>query len=597
MAHNGKTTNSSGWNAVFSWIKYALSGKRDETKAVSQSSVSASALVSINARLEALEKLTAARSGEDSQGLSAFKTLQSAKSSPSASSTSLAFIDTIAQNENGEIAATKKTVQNGTTAQKGVVQLEDSYSSTSTTKAATPNAVKSAYDLANGKYTLPSGGIPKADLASAVQTSLGKADTALQSHQDISGKLDKTGDASNATSTFTKASSDTSSMTSGGKLSALFTAISNIFASLKALAFKDSVTDSDISGTISNSHIASADTWNGKQDALPMSGSSYNINISGNAATATSAKATSDSNSTSQKAVAVSVEGISHSSGSSRTVIDGGNVSATGTMSASVVNATSSWFTDNLLIANDGENPTGNYVDFSKNGIECHNNAAFTGPLVGNASTATGVQDYGNVANTIKIGYAGQSLTSATHLAAFSSDGKFIKDIHVTNVLVGKATADANGNNIVNYYQRKIAYSQSTIDYTVSVAAGETKSIGDRSTSQGGFAYTETGFDTSTLIDVEFDVEYTCPSGGSAIRYMLCYNNSDNALIDGQTVTRYVYSPGTVFDRVHLSKMAPAAGSHLYLRILNGTGVTLQFTVRDIKLRLFKNPTNAVTSM
>lgn len=33
----------------------------------------------------------------------------------------------------------------------------------------------------NGKYTKPSGGIPKTDLASEVQTSLGKADTALQS--------------------------------------------------------------------------------------------------------------------------------------------------------------------------------------------------------------------------------------------------------------------------------------------------------------------------------------------------------------------------------------------------------------------------------
>lgn len=29
------------------------------------------------------------------------------------------------------------------------------------------------------KYTLPSGGIPKTDLASAVQTSLGKADSAI----------------------------------------------------------------------------------------------------------------------------------------------------------------------------------------------------------------------------------------------------------------------------------------------------------------------------------------------------------------------------------------------------------------------------------
>ena len=37
----------------------------------------------------------------------------------------------------------------------------------------------------NGKYSKPSDGIPKTDLASEVQTSLGKADSALQSHQSI----------------------------------------------------------------------------------------------------------------------------------------------------------------------------------------------------------------------------------------------------------------------------------------------------------------------------------------------------------------------------------------------------------------------------
>ncbi len=40
----------------------------------------------------------------------------------------------------------------------------------------------------NSKYVKPSGGIPKTDLTSEVQASLGKADTALQEHQDISGK-------------------------------------------------------------------------------------------------------------------------------------------------------------------------------------------------------------------------------------------------------------------------------------------------------------------------------------------------------------------------------------------------------------------------
>ena len=43
-----------------------------------------------------------------------------------------------------------------------------------------------------GTYSKPSTGIPKTDLASAVQTSLNKADSAIQEHQDISGKEDKT---------------------------------------------------------------------------------------------------------------------------------------------------------------------------------------------------------------------------------------------------------------------------------------------------------------------------------------------------------------------------------------------------------------------
>lgn len=38
-----------------------------------------------------------------------------------------------------------------------------------------------------GTYSKPTDGIPKSDLASAVQTSLGKADTALQEHQSLTG--------------------------------------------------------------------------------------------------------------------------------------------------------------------------------------------------------------------------------------------------------------------------------------------------------------------------------------------------------------------------------------------------------------------------
>lgn len=46
-------------------------------------------------------------------------------------------------------------------------------------------AAQAAQSTADGKYSKPAGGIPKTDLAAAVQTSLGKADTALQSHQKV----------------------------------------------------------------------------------------------------------------------------------------------------------------------------------------------------------------------------------------------------------------------------------------------------------------------------------------------------------------------------------------------------------------------------
>lgn len=53
------------------------------------------------------------------------------------------------QNANGEIDVTFSDIQSASTSQKGVVQLSDATNSTSTTLAATANAVKKAYDLAN----------------------------------------------------------------------------------------------------------------------------------------------------------------------------------------------------------------------------------------------------------------------------------------------------------------------------------------------------------------------------------------------------------------------------------------------------------------
>ena len=97
-------------------------------------------------------------------------------------------------------------------------------------------------DAGYGTYTKPAAGIPKSDLASGVQASLGKADTALQKHQDISGKLDKTGDASSTTASFAAASSRENVKT-GEKLSVIVGKIAKWFADLKTVAFTGSYND------------------------------------------------------------------------------------------------------------------------------------------------------------------------------------------------------------------------------------------------------------------------------------------------------------------------------------------------------------------
>ena len=97
-------------------------------------------------------------------------------------------------------------------------------------------------DAGYGTYTKPTTGIPKSDLASGVQASLGKADTALQKHQDISGKLDKTGDASTTTVAFSAASARENVKT-GERLSVIVGKIAKWFADLKTVAFTGSYND------------------------------------------------------------------------------------------------------------------------------------------------------------------------------------------------------------------------------------------------------------------------------------------------------------------------------------------------------------------
>ena len=75
-----------------------------------------------------------------------YKIKQAAKTDPTASGTTITAIDSITQNSNGEITATKKTIRSGTTSQTGIVQLKGSIAASESddSKAATPKAVRDA---------------------------------------------------------------------------------------------------------------------------------------------------------------------------------------------------------------------------------------------------------------------------------------------------------------------------------------------------------------------------------------------------------------------------------------------------------------------
>lgn len=76
-----------------------------------------------------------------------YKLKQTAKTDPTSSGTTITAIDTITQNSNGDITATKKTIRGATTSQTGVVQLAGSIGATVSSennKAASEKAVRDA---------------------------------------------------------------------------------------------------------------------------------------------------------------------------------------------------------------------------------------------------------------------------------------------------------------------------------------------------------------------------------------------------------------------------------------------------------------------
>ncbi len=83
-----------------------------------------------------------------------YKPKQTAKASPSAASTeAYQFVDTISQDTDGVITATKKTMRKATTSAPGMVQLNDNINSTRTDHAATANAVRKVAELAQAALT------------------------------------------------------------------------------------------------------------------------------------------------------------------------------------------------------------------------------------------------------------------------------------------------------------------------------------------------------------------------------------------------------------------------------------------------------------
>lgn len=300
-----------------------------------------------------------------------------------------------------------------------------------------------------------------------------------------------------------------------------------------------------------------------------------------------------------QKAVAVSVDGISHTNGSKSTVINGGQV-ATDTLSAeTAVNSDGFWAKTYVLVygGNTPGAPTGNYVLISPNGIRCNDAASFTGNLIGNASTASGVKDYNDASKTIEIGYAGQSLTSANYLAAYAVvDGHYyIKDISPSNVTVGRATADGSGNNIVNTYQQKIVYGMSTRSFdNVTVASLKNKSIGDRGSGAPGIAWPSFMANVNYIIEVDCTLSFNVPAGGCAIAVYLKHGSSynDGTVIDTSVITQYAYASTPVNVSVHFSKGTSFSGSsdnRLFLGIFNTSQTAITFSVTNIRIKAIPN--------
>ena len=92
-----------------------------------------------------------------------------------------------------KVAALESLISEGDNPTAAIDKFNEivAFLSTITNTQTLAGIVSGINDAIAAKYTKPGSGIPKTDLAAAVQASLEKADSALQQHQDISGKAEK----------------------------------------------------------------------------------------------------------------------------------------------------------------------------------------------------------------------------------------------------------------------------------------------------------------------------------------------------------------------------------------------------------------------
>lgn len=95
--------------------------------------------------------------------------------SDSTTDNGIQYIYKVTQSAVGKITVSKSTIRSATTSQTGIVQLTDSIDSTSTTTAATPNVVKTAYDLANTANTTADNHKYWANIEATASASYGKS--------------------------------------------------------------------------------------------------------------------------------------------------------------------------------------------------------------------------------------------------------------------------------------------------------------------------------------------------------------------------------------------------------------------------------------